>query len=45
MTLQINDARTRLTVGPITVALRRHAILSVICWLACVFSLRGLRAA
>jgi hypothetical protein len=36
MMFQINDTRTRLQMGPLTIGLRRHAILSLICWLVCV---------
>jgi hypothetical protein len=41
MTLQINATCTRLQMGPINIALRRHAILSLICWLACLFRSRA----
>jgi hypothetical protein len=36
MRFQINDTRDRLQMGPIIIALRRHAILSFICWVMCI---------
>jgi hypothetical protein len=44
MRLSLNDQRTCLQIGPVTIALRRHVILSMICWMICLWNVGARRS-